>query len=31
VKTIELRTGADHVSQVLKIQQALIGKDVPVS
>lgn len=30
VKEFEFRSGSDHVTQVIKVDQSIIGKDKPV-
>lgn len=31
VKEFEFRSGSDHVTQVMKVDQSIVGKDKPVS
>lgn len=31
VKEFEFRSGSDHVTQVMKVDQSIIGKDKPVN
>lgn len=31
VKEFEFRSGSDHVTQVIKVDQSIIGKDKPVN